>query len=69
VGDAGSSPLAVFAPDEAEPLVALVLDEDELPIDPPAWLDASGPLVSFVAAAAAATLAIRRSFLSSLRTI
>jgi hypothetical protein len=34
-GGAGSSPLAVFAPDEAVPLVALVLDEDELPVDPP----------------------------------
>jgi hypothetical protein len=59
----------VFAPDETEPLVALVLDEDELPVDPPAWLDASGPLVSSAAAAAAATLVILRSFLSSVRTI
>jgi hypothetical protein len=59
----------VFAPDETEPLVALVLDEDELPADPPAWLDASGPLVFSAAAAAAATLVILRSFLSSVRTI
>jgi hypothetical protein len=68
-GGAGSSSLAVLAPDEAEPLVALALD-DALPVAPPAWLDASGSLVSFAAAAAAAaTLAILRSFLSSVRTI
>ena len=53
---------------EAEPLGALALD-DELPVDPPAWPDASGSLVSFAAAAAAATLAILRPFLSSVRTI
>jgi len=66
VGDAASSPLAVFAPGDAEPLVVLVLDENELSVDPPAWLDASGPLVS---SAAAASLAILRSFLSSVRMI
>lgn len=63
------SPLAGFTQDEDEPLVVLVLVEDELPVDPPAWLDASGPLVSSVAAAAAATLASLRSFLSSVRAI
>jgi hypothetical protein len=61
--------LSVFAPDDAEPLVALVLDEEEHPVDPPAWLDAPGPLVSPAAAAAAATLAILRSLLTSVRTI
>jgi hypothetical protein len=62
-------PLAAFAPGEDGLLVALVLDDDESPIDSPASLDASGPLASSAAAAAAATLAILRSFLSSLRMI